>query len=61
MTKKSMDSESQAQQNFPKVKWKGNPLNNSDIGYDDEWGDIPMDTTGPFNPNAVLDEDKSKN
>ena len=57
MTKKSMDYVSQSQQNSVKIKWKGHPLNNSDIGYDDEWEDtILSDTTGPFNPNEEVNE-----
>lgn len=51
MTKKLTDLESQAQQNSPKKRWVGNPLNNSDIGYDSEWDYVvPASTTGPFNP-----------
>lgn len=39
MTKKSTDSESQAQQNSPKKRkqWTGSFHNTSDIGYDAEW------------------------
>lgn len=49
MTKKLTDSEYRAQQTFP--KWKGNPNNNSDIGYDPEWDTyIPMESTGPNKP-----------
>lgn len=49
MTKKLTDYEYQAQPNSP--KWKGNPVNNSDIGYDSEWDYVvPESTTGPFNP-----------
>lgn len=51
MTKTSMDSESATQQTSVKKKWVGNPLNNSDIGYDSEWDFVvPQSTTGPFNP-----------
>lgn len=37
MTKKLTDLESQAQQNSAKIKWVGDPLNDSDVGYDSEW------------------------
>jgi hypothetical protein len=60
MTKKLTDLEYQAQQSLVKKKWRGHPLNNSDIGYDEEW-DIQFETTGPFNPNEKIDEDTSKN
>lgn len=51
MTKTLTDLESQAPQNSVKKKWVGNPLNNSDIGYDSEWDFVvPQSTTGPFNP-----------
>jgi hypothetical protein len=43
------------------VKWKGHPLNNSDIGYNDEWDDVPQPNPGPFNPNEQVNEDKVKN
>lgn len=35
-----------------KSKWEGHPLNNSDIGYDDDWENsiIELSTTGPHNP-----------
>ena len=39
MTKKLTDLESQAQQSSAK-EWKGNWINNSDVGYDSEWDDI---------------------
>lgn len=49
MTKKLTDSESQAP--LTSLKWKGHPLNNSDVGYDSEWDYVvPESTTGPFNP-----------
>ncbi len=49
MTKKLTDSESQAQPSS--LKWKGNPMNNSDVGYDSEWDTyIPQQTTGPNKP-----------
>jgi len=32
-------------------KWKGHPLNNSDIGYEWDYEEkIVSGTTGPFNP-----------
>ena len=61
MTKKLTDSEYQVQQSSVKVKWKGHPLNNSDIGYDDEWDNVPQPNPGPFNPNEQVNEDKVKN
>lgn len=57
MTKTLTDSGSQAQPNSAKKIWKGNPVNNSDIGYDSEWDYVvPQGTTGPFNP--TTDEKK---
>jgi len=51
MTKKSMDSGSQAAQTSVKERWKGHPSNTSDIGYDSEWDDyVPPQSTGPRNP-----------
>jgi len=40
MTKKSTDLESQAPQTSH--KWRGNVMNNSDIGYDPEWDDVEI-------------------
>jgi hypothetical protein len=40
MIKKLTDSESLQQQNSVKYKWQGDLLNNSDIGYDDDWFEI---------------------
>jgi len=50
MTKKLTDLESQAQQSSAN-EWKGNWINNSDVGYDSEWDTyIPQQTTGPNKP-----------
>ena len=58
MTKTLTGSESQAQPNSAKKIWKGNPMNNSDIGYDSEWDYVvPESTTGPFNPVPTTNED----
>lgn len=55
MTKTLTGSESQAQPNSAKKIWKGNPVNNSDIGYDTEWDYVvPQGTTGPFNPQETI-------
>lgn len=40
-----MDLESPPQLNFLNTKWSGNPLNDSDIGYDYEWDHVVITQT----------------
>jgi len=61
MTKKSTDSEYQVQRNSVKKKWEGHPLNDSDVGYFEDWNDIPKRNQKPFNSNEKVNEDKVKN